>query len=353
MEPAESFAAPDEAQGAAEPAAQPAAGSAPTHDIVVVGASAGGVETLQRLVADLPADLPAAVFVVLHTHPDFCSQLATILARAGPLPALAAEDGMPIEPGRVLVAPSDCHLLVEPGHVAVTRGPRENRHRPAIDPLFRSAAWAYGPRVVGVVLSGGLDDGTAGLSAIKSCGGTTVVQDPSDAFAPDMPANALLHNRVDHRLPVAEIGALLARLAHEPAGAPLAEAPAALRAEVDFARLKGDRDAMDRLGTLSPFTCPTCRGALWEMDDAGHLRYRCHTGHAFTQGTLMVEQDAALEAAVYSALRAVEEKATALRRLAQRWPDRYPALRDDYEGRAFELDETAERLRGLLANGGR
>ena len=347
----------DAVEDAADPAADlqavPDAGhrpAAPTHDIVVVGASAGGVPTLRRLLDDLPADLPAALFVVLHTHADAPSQLHEILGRTGSLEAFAARDGMPIEPGRIHVAPNDHHLLVESGRMAVIRGPRENRHRPAIDPLFRSAAWAYGPRVVGVVLSGGLDDGTAGLWAVKSCGGTTVVQEPTEALYPEMPLNALMHNRIDHRLPIGEIGPLIARLAHERvAAAPSGPPASTIGDEIEFARLRGDLQAMTRLGTLTPFTCPTCRGALWEMNEAGNLRYRCHTGHAFSQRTLILEQDTAMEEAIYMALRAVEEKAATLRRLGERWPDRFPATSAQYEERARELERTADRLRALLA----
>src|SRR5262245_48658533 len=181
----------------------------PGHDIITIGASAGGVETLSRLVATLPADLPASLFVVLHIDPEAPSVLGGILSAAGKLPAVEATDGAPIEHGKIYVGTANCHLLVEPDRVRVVHGPKENRHRPAIDPLFRSAAWAFGRRVVGVVLTGMLDDGSAGLWAIKSCGGVTVVQDPAEAYFPDMPANALVHLKVDYSLPIAEMGPLL------------------------------------------------------------------------------------------------------------------------------------------------
>ncbi|HWJ06409.1 MAG TPA: chemotaxis protein CheB [Steroidobacteraceae bacterium] len=322
----------------------------PARDVAVIGASSGGVESLQGLMRSLPADHRGAVCVVLHLSAETKSMLPSILRRAGPLPAVAAEDGMPLEFGRIHVAPNDCHLLVEGPSLRVVHGPKENRHRPAIDPLFRSAAWSFGPRVVGVVLSGNLDDGTAGLWAVKSCGGTTVVQEPNEALHPEMPTNALMHNRIDHRLPLQQIGALLARLAREPInGAVVPTADPQVRSEVDFAELGGDPEEMFRLGALSPYTCPSCRGALWEIEQGGHLRYRCHVGHAYSQGTLSLEQDVAIETSLYTALRAVDEKAMSLRRLAARWPDPASSVRREYEARAGELEQTAEQLRQLLA----
>jgi two-component system, chemotaxis family, protein-glutamate methylesterase/glutaminase len=300
-----------------------------TRDRVAIGASSGGIAALKKLLAALPPDLPAALCVVLHISPQSRSVLPQILSRAGPLPAVAAEDGMPLQAGRIHVAPPDHHLLVEHDTLRVLRGPPENRHRPAIDPLLRSLAWSHGPRAVGVVLSGALDDGTAGLWALKSCGGTTVVQEPDEAENPDMPNSALLHNRIDHRLRLDGIAALLTRLAHEPiAPVPPQPPPPGLADEIAFARLDGQGlPGMRRLGALSPFTCPSCRGALWELDEGGHLRYRCHTGHAFSSEALLAGQASAAEEGLYVALRAVEEKAGTLRRLAER--SGQPSLRDD------------------------
>jgi two-component system, chemotaxis family, protein-glutamate methylesterase/glutaminase len=190
----------------------------PDHDIVVVGASAGGVEALVGLASALPADLPAAVFVVLHLPATGTSALPDILSRHGPLPASHVKDGEPIENGRIFVASPDHHLLLRTGHVHLTRGPRENGHRPAVDTLFRSAAREYATRVIGVILSGALDDGTAGLLAIKSRGGVAVVQEAADALYPGMPGSALEHVQVDHVLAVASMGELLARLTTEPVG---------------------------------------------------------------------------------------------------------------------------------------
>jgi len=324
--------------------------TAVTRDIVVMGASAGGIETLRRLVADLPESYKGSIFVVVHLGAESRSELPAILSRAGPLPAVRAEDGMPIKRGVIHVAPPNNHLLVQPGRLAVVHGPRENRHRPAIDPLFRSAAWAYGPRVVGVVLSGSLDDGTAGLWAIKSCGGTTVVQEPSEALYSDMPTNAMMHNRVDHRLLISEIAPLLAKFASEPiSGIARVSPPASIGEEIEYMLINRGIEATERLGALSPFTCPSCRGALWEIGEGGHLRYRCHTGHAFSQESLLLDQGTAAEESVYIALRAVEEKAGILRRLAHRLSEPASDVKNDYEQRANDLEATADVLRGLLA----
>jgi two-component system chemotaxis response regulator CheB len=322
------------------------------RDIVAIGTSAGGVAALKQLVAALPADYRGALFVVMHISPEAHSELPSILSRAGALPAVHASDGMPIQHGRIHVAPPDYHLLLERGLVRVVQGPRENRHRPAIDPLFRSAAWAYGPRAVGVILTGYLDDGTAGLWAIKSCGGTTVVQEPTEAHHPDMPMNALMHNRIDHRLPLEGIAALLTQLAlqtPDPFDGP--DPPPTLEAEVESAKLHASlsRGRGGALGALSPFTCPACRGALWELQEGEHMRYRCHVGHAYSQASLMLDQGLAVEESLYTALRAIEEKSTALRRLAERWPDRIPDVKQDYQQRAGELDKSADVLRRMLA----
>ena len=321
-----------------------------THDIVVVGASAGGVKALRTLVAALPASYRGALLVVMHLNPRGQSRLAEILAQIGTLPAVTASDGMAIQPGRIHIAPNDQHMLVDRGVLRTVRGPKENRHRPSIDPLFRSAAWTYGPRVVGVVLSGSLDDGSAGLWAIKSCGGITVAQEPEESEYPEMPVNALMRMQVDHRLRLAQIADLLVQLAQEPVDPqPAHQPPETIKLEIDAAQLKTDVETTERLGALSPFTCPACRGALWEIEEAGHLRYRCHVGHAYAPASLLVEQDDAVEKSVFIALRAVEEKAVTLRRLASRWPDQLAAIKTDYEKRARELEVAASTLKEVLA----
>jgi two-component system chemotaxis response regulator CheB len=289
------------------------------HDILALGASAGGVEALRQVAAGLPADLPAAVFIVLHRSAETPSHLPLLLDRAGPLPAVAASDGQAIEHGHIYVAVPDYHLLLERDRMRVVRGPKENRARPAVDPLFRTAARAFGPRVVGVVLSGALDDGTAGLRAIKRLGGIGVVQDPDDAIIPSMPANALEYADVDHCVATAGIAPLLARLAHEPVRRKGASAvPKAIDHEARIAALDQIRlEAHDRPGTLTGFTCPECKGPLWELRDGQLLRFRCRSGHAFTAENMLAEQAVAVEDALWVALNTLQESAQVAQRLTE------------------------------------
>jgi two-component system, chemotaxis family, protein-glutamate methylesterase/glutaminase len=263
----------------------------PHHDIIVIGASAGGVSTLQALVMDLPSTLPAALCIVLHIPPEHRSHLPHILSRAGSLPAAHAVDGEDIIPRRIYVAPPDHHLLVEPGQVRVTRGPKENRTRPAIDPLFRSAAYVYGSRVIGVVLSGTLTDGTAGLWAVKYRGGIMVVQTPSEALYSGMPYSAMQHVAIDYELPIAEIAQLLVRLSRELAaeegGYPV---PENMEIETRIAHeVNALQTGVERLGTPSSYTCPECHGSLLQIQEAGLVRFRCHTGHAFSPESLLAD----------------------------------------------------------------
>ena len=263
----------------------------PGRDIVVVGTSAGGVEALRALVGGLPADFPGSVFVVMHAASESPGVLAQILDRSGPLPAAHASNRERIRPGHVYVAPPDTHLLLEPGVMRLTRGPRENRFRPAVDPLFRSAAAVYGPRVVGVILTGGLDDGTSGLWAVKRLGGVAVVQDPDEAFMPAMPLSALNQVEVEYKLPLAEIAPLLVRLASKTVAEQGGyEVPEDLNIEMKIAMEDHAREAgVTRLGTPSVFTCPECHGTLLQLKENGRTRYRCHTGHAYSADSLLSE----------------------------------------------------------------
>jgi two-component system, chemotaxis family, protein-glutamate methylesterase/glutaminase len=321
----------------------------PDHDIVVVGASAGGVEALAGLAASLPADLPAAVFVVLHVPSTGTSALPGILGRHGPLPAGHAKDGEPIELGRIYVAPPDHHLLVRAGHVHLTRGPRENGHRPAVDPLFRSAAREYATRVIGVVLSGALDDGTAGLVAVRSRGGIAVVQDPQDALYPGMPASALEHVEVDHVVPAAAMGPLLARLVGGPAAEPSGPAPTEMKVEVEVEGFSLEAMEGEHPGEPSGFSCPDCSGVLWAIQDGGLQRFRCRVGHAWSPESLLSHQSEALEAALWVALRSLEERAGLARRLAELAGGRgHTITATRFEEQATEAQQAARVVRDLL-----
>jgi two-component system chemotaxis response regulator CheB len=292
-------------------------------DVVVVGASAGGMTALEKLVAGLPAGLNASLFVVWHLPPGVKSVLPEVLQRAGHLPALNPADGDPIRPGHVYVAPNDRHMLLEQGYIRVTRGPKENRFRPAIDPLFRSAAYIYGPRAVGVVLSGALDDGTAGLWAIKLRGGTAIVQEPGDAMHRSMPLSALDNVAVDHRLPVDEIGPLIARLAREEAAvAPILTARERdlMGMEVKIAEGHDAREhAVMQFGELSPFTCPECHGVMTRLRDGRLMRFRCHTGHALSAGTLLEGATEQVEQRLFDAMRALDETIMLLNKLGEEY----------------------------------
>ena len=325
------------------------------HDIIAIGGSAGGLEGMRALVKELPSDLPAAIFVVLHIPPDKPSILPTLLNHGGQLLAMHPADGTPIRNGCLYIAPPDHHLLIEGPIVRVVRGPRENRCRPAIDPLFRSAAACYGPRAIGVLLSGNLSDGTAGLLALRRHGGVTIVQDPAEALFPEMPESALAALQVDHCLRVSAIAQKLKQLA-------LAIADPAAPSESGKTNDDKELDAMavdvkamendDRVGDSSPYSCPDCGGVLWEMDDEGTLRFRCRVGHAFSLESMMAEQSEAAERALWTALKTLEERASLLRRMIRNASDKsnaYMVSRFHEELRSAEEGATA--IRKVLLRG--
>ncbi|MDB4886287.1 MAG: CheB methylesterase, partial [Gemmatimonadetes bacterium] len=301
------------------------------HDIIVIGGSAGSIEALSTLLAGLPADLPAAVCVVLHQSTYLPNRRPEIFARLSPLPVVLAEQGMRLRPGTVYLAVPDMHLLIERsptaelGTLRLVHGPKENRARPAVDPLFRTAALAFGRRVIGVILSGALDDGVSGLWVVKDRGGVTVVQDPADSAVASMPTHAIEEVGADHVAPAAELGALLGRLARE---------GTALVAQRQTSTLATTRDASDvrtadlkrevaitaideethlgeeRYGVPSRFACPDCGGVLWAAGpEGGPLHFKCETGHAYNAAALAEAQSESVEAAFWAALRALEDKA--------------------------------------------
>src|SRR5215213_2910098 len=255
---------------------------------IVIGASAGGFEVLKELVSQLPADLAVPVFIVLHIPAYEPSLLPELFDHFGPLSALHPQDGAQIQAGHIYVAPPDHHLLIDDSHVAVKKGPKENGFRPSIDALFRSAAYAYGPGAIGVVLSGALNDGTSGLWSIKRLGGMAIVQDPNDALYPSMPRSALEYIEADYKVPSSEMAPLLTRLAREQ---PKQEQETGYDIDADANRMALEvqlsagvnlpEENVLKLGELTPFTCPECRGALVRIKEGSLFRFRCHTGHGY------------------------------------------------------------------------
>jgi two-component system chemotaxis response regulator CheB len=323
-----------------------------TRDIVVIGASAGGVEALSRLVSALPADLPASVFITIHFPSQGISVLPRILARAGKLEVEHAEDGEKIKHGRIYVAPPDRHLLLSRGVIRLVRGPTENGNRPAIDPMFRSAAVAYGPRVIGVVLTGNLDDGTAGLMAVKRRNGIALVQNPMDAMFPSMPASAAQNVEPHEILKLDEVAAAIVRHVAEEVPDGMESAPAA--SDVGENALSAfDLNMIEQPdqhpGTPSGFGCPDCGGALWALRDGDLIRFRCRVGHGWSSDGLIERQDAALEAALWSALRALEESVALADQMATRFEKRsQAALASRYREAAASGRQRAEVIRDVL-----
>ncbi|MGF6233212.1 two-component system chemotaxis response regulator CheB [Inquilinus ginsengisoli] len=290
----------------------------PHHDIVAIGASAGGLSALKRVVSGLPAGLDAAVLVVQHMKGDQHSELPAILERAGPLPAGFAEDGRPAARGRIHVAPPNHHLLLQGDTLRLNRGAWENGVRPSVDTLFRSVAVCCGSRGIGVLLTGYLDDGSAGLRALRRCGALTVVQDPADAEYPDMPRNALEMTEVDHQVALDALPALLANLVATPAGPPQPVPPEVqLEADIMAKGYEDDMSLLDRLGDRSVFTCPDCGGVIWELQDGDALRYRCHIGHSYSAASFGSALSGEVVRAMETALRTLEERCRMLRRLGQ------------------------------------
>lgn len=321
------------------------------REVVAVGASAGGVEALRQLVAALPPELPAAVLVVIHVLPTGRSMLPKILERTGELAATSAKHHDQLARGHIYVAPPDHHMLAVDGRLRLSHGPRENGHRPAVDPLFRSVARAYGPRAIGVVLSGTLDDGTAGLQMIRQRGGATIVQDPSDALYPGMPQSAIDNEAAEHVVKISDMAALVCKLIDTPVPPeqpPLeTEVPAAAVPTLDIAEPMNPRD-----GELSALTCPECGGALWEHQDGELVRFRCHVGHAYSPESMQTEQGRALEAALWSALRSLEERQDLFRRMARRSAGSADTAAR-FERKVAEVESHADAIRRTIAELGR
>jgi two-component system, chemotaxis family, protein-glutamate methylesterase/glutaminase len=311
------------------------------RDVIVIGASAGGVEALSELVKALPPDFPAAVFVVLHIPAHSPSQLHKILSRSSQLPVVPAGDGDEIVPSRIYIAPPDRHMMCEEKRIRLTRGPKENRFRPAVDVLFRSAAFTFGPRAIGVVLSGMLDDGTAGLWSVKDRGGVAIVQSLEDSRYASMPESALKHVTVDHVVPAAQMAHLLGELTRKPVAF---QAPTQPRESLDIENriaLEGNglKLGVMRLGPISPNTCPECHGVLVKINEGPIVRFRCHTGHSYSLQTLLADVNLEIDKTLWSAVRAIEERILLLQEASEQIKNEDK----DLGGRALRQAQDAER----------
>jgi two-component system chemotaxis response regulator CheB len=322
-------------------------------NVIVIGASAGGISALRTLLNKLPQDIPAAIFVVVHTSPDGPGLLAAVLDRGTQLTVVSPDEGMKIQDGYVYVAPPDYHLIIDGRKLRLTHGPREHRFRPAVDPLFRTAAEHYGARTIGIVLSGHMADGTHGLMLIKEAGGITMVQDPDEAQVPSMPLNAMRRGKVDYVLPVEEMArvmmGLLTNARDRNSLKPRrrkTEAPNAERPGIDALRTH------ERKGPPSPLTCPDCGGSLWEIKENELVRYRCHVGHGFTSESLRDGMDEKLEDTLWTALRAIEENIELRSRMRVRAKDRrLTTFTASLEQEIAHMKERAATLRRLLSGG--
>jgi len=326
------------------------------HDLVAIGASAGGVEALAFLCRGLPAQFPATILITQHLPSHYASTLDKILSAAGDLPATFARDGDTLRKGQIFLAPPGCHLIVDRDRLLMGKGPRENNVRPAIDPMLRSVAVCCGARAIGVILTGTLGDGASGLSAIQQCGGIAVVQDPDDAAFSEMPRTALNRSTPDHVAKLADLPLLLNSLVQRPVGVPT-PIPESIRFEVGIARgQKASMQDMDRLGRRSVLTCPECNGVVWEIEDDDLHHYRCHVGHAFGADMMSLALDDNLRRALGSALRALEERIALTEKLRKQASERghnqsagiWAHKIEEIEKETEVLRKTITRIDGVL-----
>ncbi len=324
----------------------------PTRDVIVIGASAGGIEALSQLMMRLPGDLPAALFVVVHFPATSSSVLPKILSHSGRLPAVHAEDGQMFEPGHIYVAPPNQHLLLTPEGIQLSLGPHQHGFRPAIDALFHSAARAYGERVAGVLLSGGMSDGVSGLGLIRELGGVTLAQDPQEALVPILPENAIAQGVVDYVLPVARLARQLQRLAGQPEHPePKEVQPAMSEATDEDKAVRRDMSSFANGGKLEAstlLTCPECGGVMWELRQGQVVQLRCHVGHVYSLDSFLSEQSEALEAALWAAVRTLEERAALYRRIAHMPDQPQSRVAQRYLKAADECEQNANLLRRLV-----
>lgn len=322
------------------------------RDIIVMGGSTGSFDVFKTIAAGLPKDLDASIFIVWHMSPDIRGILAQVLNKVGPLYAAEAADGELIEPGRIYIARPDHHMLLENSHVRATRGPKENRFRPAVDPLFRSAAYNYGPRVVGVIASGALDDGTSGLWTVKHRGGVAIVQDPSDAEINSMPDNAMREVAVDYVLPASQMAEVLVQITsqdipelgegmmHNEIEDKRTEIEIKIAAEANALKL-----GIINWGDLTPFTCPECSGVLTRIKDGDRPRFRCHTGHAFSADSLLAALTENIEESLWKTIRGIDESIMLLNHLGDHFAE---ANEGALAAKFFRKAKAAEQRNSLI-----
>lgn len=324
-------------------------GVIPGHDIIAIGASSGGFEALQVILAGLPANLPATIFIVIHRHPESSDSMAGLLSSFGPLTVSIPHDGESYRQSHIYLAPPNQHMLLDGGVIRLSNGPRENRSRPAIDPLFRSAAVYGRTRTVGVILCGMLNDGVSGLVAIRRCGGRTIVRDPEQALYPDLPRAAVEQADPDMILSLPDITHEIIRLAGTASEETPPDIPEEIAMEVEIALGTGDQARSEKLGDIVAIGCPECGGTLRQIHQGDTERFRCPMGHAYTATTLLEEQGDALEKALWIALRTLEERATTLDLLDKESRERAMEQSSSlYGNRAQETRDEAETIRQVL-----
>jgi two-component system, chemotaxis family, protein-glutamate methylesterase/glutaminase len=316
--------------------------------IIVIGASAGGMQATAQLLSKLNPELDVAVFVVLHIAKHAMGKvISQYMQKHTQMPCSIAVDGEPIASRHVYLAPPDRHLIIKQGKMLINDGPSENRWRPSIDVLFRSAAVAYDSGVIGIILSGMLDDGTSGMGAIKKCGGTCIVQEPDEAEFPDMPNNVLNHVDVNYRVPIADMGYIIQDIVAQHPVMALHDIPQEIRMEADITeRLGASIDDLKKIGTHTVFTCPDCGGGLWQINNDSIRRYRCHTGHVFNESILLSTQAKALEESIWVSIRMLEERRNLLLTVAQHKKD--DAMRNEKIKRAEAMNTHISSLRTAL-----
>ena len=320
----------------------------PGIDLVVIGGSAGGLPALFDVVRSLPNDLPAAICVAIHMSPYSPGKLPEIVEHRTELPCLFAEDGQSLQPGHIYFAPVDRHLLIDGVMLRVSHGPRENGFRPAVDPMFRTAARSFGKRVAGIVLSGSLGDGSFGLASIKRAGGVTIIQDPEEAIVPSMPLSALRGVEIDYVISASQMAPLIVKLAN---GRPKGGAPmsAESSSRLEPADRGDDLASGPPPGELTPLTCPECGGSLWEQSENHQMHYRCHVGHAYSAESLLQYHSQEVEAALWTALRVLEEHAVLQERMALRAESQQlAAAARQFQQRADDSRRQAGTLRNVL-----